>query len=132
MLVRDYMSKSPVTIREDSDYRSVFELMDNQNLHHIPVVNADDDVVGILAHRDLQRAAGHFHAAPVEVSEVMHTEVFMIEPGASIETAAERMMDHRIGSLPVSEDGRHVVGMITETDLLRALRDVLQARAGQR
>lgn len=127
MLVREYMSESPVTVREDADYRTVFEIMDNQNLHHIPVVNADNDVVGILAHRDLQRAAGHFHAAPVEVAEVMNESVVMIEPSASIATAAEQMMENRIGSLPVTEDGHHVVGMITETDLLRALRDLLTA-----
>ena len=127
IFVNEYMSESPVTIRGDADYKTAFEIMESRDLHHIPVVNDDDDVIGILARRDLQLAASYFHEAPVEVSDVMHKQVLMIEPGAGIETAAERMMEHRIGCLPVSEDGHHAVGMITETDLLRALRDILSS-----
>ena len=126
MLVSDYMSASPVTIREDANYRTAFEIMKKQDLHHIPVANIDNDVVGILSRRDLQLAASHYQEAPVEVSEVMHKRVLMIEPGASLATAAARMMENRIGSLPVSENGRQAIGMITETDLLRALIAVLE------
>ena len=126
MLVSDYMSASPVTIREDANYRTAFEIMKKQDLHHIPVANIDNDVVGILSRRDLQLAASHYQEAPVEVSEVMHKRVIMIEPGASLSTAAARMMENRIGSLPVSENGRQAIGMITETDLLRALIAVLE------
>ena len=126
MLVSDYMSASPVTIREDANYRTAFEIMKKQDLHHIPVANIDNDVVGILSRRDLQLAASHYQEAPVEVSEVMHKRVIMIEPGANLATAAARMMENRIGSLPVSENGRQAIGMITETDLLRALIAVLK------
>jgi len=90
----------------------------------------DDRVVGILARRDLQLAARYFHEAPVEVSEVMHTPVMTIAPDADLAAAVERMMTDRIGCLPVSEDGSHLVGIITETDLLRALGNLLAARGG--
>ena len=126
MLVSDYMSTSPVTIREDANYRTAFEIMKEQDLHHIPVANIDNDVVGILSRRDLQLAASHYQEAPVEVSEVMHKRVIMIEPDASLATAAARMMENRIGSLPVSKNGRQAIGMITETDLLRALITLLE------
>ena len=128
MLVIDYMTPTPVTIRDDADYDAAFEIMETQNLHHLPVVNADDEVVGILARRDLQLAARYFHEAPVEVAEVMHTPVVTIPSDANLSAAAERMMEDRIGSLPVSDDGRRVVGMITETDLFRALRQVLDTQ----
>ncbi len=127
MLVSDYMSEKTVTIREDANYKTGFEIMGNQNLHHIPVVNVDTEVVGILSLRDLHLAASHYREAPVEVAEIMHEKVIMIEPGASLDSAAQCMMENRIGCLPVSENGRNVVGMLTETDLFRALRDALKA-----
>ena len=128
MQVRDYMSPSPVTIREDVDYGEAFEILEKRDLHHLPVVNADDVVVGIVARRDLQLAARYFHEAPVEVGEVMHTPVVTIASDTDLSAAVERMMDDHIGCLPVADDGRHLVGIITETDLLRALRLLLAQR----
>jgi len=125
MLVNDYMSVAPVTIAEDADYQSAFEIMEGHNLHHLPVVDAKGLVIGILTRRDLQLAARHFHEAPVEVSEVMHTPVVAISPSAGLATAAKRMTQHRIGCLPVLDRRKQVVGMLTETDLFRALADAL-------
>jgi CBS domain-containing protein len=128
MQVRDYMSPSPITIREDADYGEAFGIMEQRDLHHLPVVNKGDEVVGIVARRDLQLAARYFHEAPVEVGEVMHTPVVTIASDADLSVAVERMMEDRIGCLPVAEDGKHLVGIITETDLLRALGLLLAER----
>ena len=129
MQVDDYMSKSPVTVRDDADYSTAFDIMETRNMHHLPVVDAQDTVVGILTRRDLQLAARHFREAPVEISEVMHTPVLTTAAGASLSSAARQMMQHHIGCLPVMDDNNHVVGMLTETDLFRALDDLLQERA---
>ncbi len=129
MRVRDYMSAAPVTIDAGADYQQAFAIMEDKNLHHLPVLDGGGDCVGILARRDLQLAARYFHEAPVEVGDVMHTPVTTIAPDADLGAAVERMMDDRIGCLPVSDDGgAHLVGIITETDLLRALRDLLARR----
>ena len=125
MLVSDYMTRSPVTIRNDADYAAAFEIMETRDLHHLPVVNGENQVVGILARRDLKLAAQVFHEAPVEVADVMHTPVFTISVDATLSSAARQMMEHRIGSLPVMDDSERVVGILTETDLFRALTDVL-------
>jgi CBS domain-containing protein len=129
MRVRDYMSPTPVTIEAGADYQEAFEILEQRDLHHLPVVT-DGRCVGILARRDLQLAARYFHEAPVEVGEVMHTPVTTIAPDADLAAAVERMMTDHIGCLPVSDDGSHLVGIITETDLLRALGDLLAARGG--
>jgi CBS domain-containing protein len=131
MRVHDYMSPTPVTIDAGADYQQAFAIMEDQGLHHLPVVDGAGDCVGILARRDLQLAARYFHEAPVEVGDVMHAPVTTIAPDADLGAAVERMMDDRIGCLPVSDDGgSHLVGIITETDLLRALRDLLAQRDG--
>lgn len=125
MQVENYMSHAPVTLRQDTDYWKAFEIMQEKDLHHIPVVDSDSSVVGILTRRDLKIASMHFKEADVEVSEVMHSPVITITPGETLAKAARQMIDHRIGGLPVLEGDGELVGILTETDLLRALIDRL-------
>ena len=125
MRVESYMSNAPITIRDETVYWEAFDTMREKDLHHIPVVNEDNSVVGILTRRDLQIAAQHFKEAPVEVSEVMHSPVVTISPGELLSEAAKQMIDNRIGGLPVLDSNDQMVGILTETDLLRALIDQL-------
>ena len=74
------MSRAPVTVRDDTDYWKASEIMREKDLHHIPVVDKDDAIVGILTLRDLKIAATHFGDAHVEVSEVMHSPVVTVTP----------------------------------------------------
>lgn len=125
MQVENYMSRTPVTIRHDSVYWEAFDIMQEKDLHHIPVINESNDVVGILARRDMQIAAQHFKEVPMDVAEVMHSPVVTISPGESLSEAARKMIDKRIGGLPVMDADGEMVGILTETDLLQALIDRL-------
>lgn len=126
MHVSDYMTATPITIESGSDYQEAFQIMEERDLHHLPVVNASGSVIGIVTRRDLQLAARCFKEAPAEVGEIMHSPVTTIAPDADLAAAVERMRADRIGCLPVSTDGGHnIVGIITETDLLRALSQLL-------
>ncbi|NBC15028.1 MAG: CBS domain-containing protein [Gammaproteobacteria bacterium] len=128
MQVRDYMSPAPVTIETSADYQEAFSVMQEKNLHHLPVLDATGTCAGLVARRDLQLAARCFQEAPVEIGEIMHKPVTTIAPDADLGTAVALMMDDHIGCLPVSDNGGgHLVGIITETDLLRALQDLLAA-----
>ena len=125
MQVESYMSHAPITIRDDTVYWKAFDIMKEKDLHHIPVVNESNAVVGILARRDLQIAALHFKEVPVDVSEVMHSPVVTISLGEPLSEAAKQMIEKRIGGLPVLDTDGQMVGILTETDLLRALIDQL-------
>ena len=125
MRVEKYMSLVPITIRDDTVYWKAFDIMKEKDLHHIPVINENNAVVGLLTRRDLQIAAMHFKEAQVEVSEVMHSPVVTISPGELLSEAAKQMIDNRIGGLPVLDTNGQIVGILTETDLLRALIDQL-------
>jgi len=125
MRVESYMSHAPITIRDDTVYWEAFDIMREKDLHHIPVVDGNDAVVGILTRRDLEKSAQHFKEAPVEVSEVMHSPVVTITPDEPLSAAAANMMEHRIGGLPVLDADDQIIGILTETDLLRALVDQL-------
>jgi len=125
MRVENHMSHAPITLRDDTEYWKAFEIMQEKDLHHIPVVNENDKVVGILTRRDLKIAGMHFGEANVEVSDVMHSPVVTVAPGELLAEAAQQMIDNRIGGLPVLDTDGQLVGILTETDLLCTLIDQL-------
>jgi len=125
MLVSEYMSSAPVTVHKDDNYDIAFDIMEKKDMHHLPVVDGENQVVGIVTRRDLQLAARVYKEAPAEIAEVMHTPVFTISANATLSSAVKQMHENRVGCHPVMEDGKHVVGILTETDLFRALTDLL-------
>jgi acetoin utilization protein AcuB len=125
MFVYERMSTPALTIRTDVDYLSALRLMQERALHHIPVVDARDQLVGVIAERDLLLAATHHMQTVLEVGEVMHRAVITTTPETPIAEAARLMVSHKIGGLPVLGADRRVVGMITETDIFRAFVELL-------
>ena len=120
MLVREHMSSPAVTISTDTDYKSALKIMQEKSLHHLPVVDGGGKLVGIAAERDLLLAAANFLQAGVEVGQVMHRGAITAPPDLPLVDAADLMVGNKIGGLPVVESGK-LVGMITETDVFKAL-----------
>lgn len=127
MLVRDLMSIPVVTIRSNEDYKTALALMQERSLHHLPVVGSKGELSGIAAERDLLIAATRYLQSPVEVGDVMHRGVTAVTPETSAAKAATLMLSQRIGSLPVVDAAGSVVGIVTETDMLRAFAATAQA-----
>jgi acetoin utilization protein AcuB len=123
MLVRDRMSVNPVTIKSDADYKVAMKMMEEHALHHVPVVDARGELVGIVAERDLLLAATRHLQSAIEVGEVMHGDVTTATLDMPIGEAAALMADNRIGGLPVVDENGCVIGVITETDIFRAFVD---------
>ena len=125
MMVRERMSTPPITIRTDADYKAAVDLMRQHAVHHVPVLDQDGSLAGILAERDLLLAATRFLQSGVEVGEVMHRDVVTVTPDTRLEHAAALMSMHKIGGLPVVGEAGAVVGVITETDMLVAFIEAL-------
>jgi CBS domain-containing protein len=127
MLVRDLMSKPAVTILPSQDYKTALALMQEKSLHHLPVVNSDGELSGMAAERDLLIAAARYLQSPVEVGDVMHRGVTAVTPETTASKAARLMLSQRIGSLPVVNAAGEVIGIVTETDVLKAFAEIPQA-----
>ncbi len=121
MLVRNHMSKPAVTIASDADYKAALKLMQENALHHLPVVDAEGNLVGMAAERDLLLAASHYLHSAVEIGDIMHRGVVTVPPEMPVSEAASLMIDKRIGGLPVVDEGEGLIGIITETDIFKAL-----------
>ena len=127
--VRDLMTDRVFTLRPNDDLEDLYDLMDARHIRHVPIVDHDGDLLGLVTQRDLARAAlGSQEALPLSaqqdilrgrrVREIMATEVETVEPDASLRTAAEMLLENKIGCLPVVE-GEHLVGILTEADFVR-------------
>jgi CBS domain-containing protein len=133
MLVRDLMSRHVVTIAASDSCLDAVARMHQARVRHLPVVNHEGLLVGVVTDRDLRH---HLFSPPVykdlgvismdvllkavPVADIMSTDVIAVTPEDNLVDAARCMLEEKIGSLPVVEGGR-AVGIITETDLLRQI-----------
>ena len=122
MLVIERMTSSPTTIAGETRVEDALSVLAEQKQRHLPVLDADETLIGIVSEKDLLRARCE---EPVE--KVMTREVVTVTEYTALEEAARIMADHRISSLPVMRDGR-MVGIITETDLFHIFLELLGGR----
>ncbi len=133
MSVSAYAHRDVVTIGPQDSIDRAIVLMEEHNLHHLPVVE-EGALVGIVSDRDVllsvgwnlrrQRLAVDYDpiddAHPSQVHEIMTRGVVQISSDQPVRHAARLMTDRRIGALPVLSAGR-MTGILTETDLMRQL-----------
>jgi CBS domain-containing protein len=131
MRVSDLMSRDVVTIDEGQTCLDAVERMGRTGLRHLPVLDSEGALVGIVTERDVRQRLfapdvyGRVGRVPVAtllreapVRQVLSAPVLSIGPGAELIEAAERMRAAKVGSLVVLDGGK-VVGILTEIDLLR-------------
>ncbi len=134
MIIRKHMSAPPITISPDTDFKTAMGLLQRHRIRRLPVVDARGALAGIVAERDLLVAADRYLSSPVDVAQIMTRQVVTVGERTSVVDAATVMIERKIGGLPVVDDGGKVLGIITETDLFRALATILtrEARAKPR
>lgn len=123
MLVSNRMTTNPVTVAPEDLLDKAAERMKLGSFHRVPVVS-EGKLVGILSDRDIRAHAGHWDQ--VKVNGVMTENPRTVAPATTIEEAAQIMLKHQFGGLPVVENGT-LVGMITITDVTKAFLDVMGA-----
>ena len=139
MTIAKIMTPTPVMVEPKAPLREVRRLMAEHGIRHVPVVSGEG-LVGIVSDRDVQEAlpspadpreATGFAAAMdrIAVWDVMVEQVITVTPRTPVAEAAQLLTDHKIGCLPVMEAGR-LVGIVTETDMLRAFAALLGDLSG--
>lgn len=116
MTVAELMSKDVRTTTESETVRDVHSAMRVRGIRHMPVLDAAGSLVGIVSDRDLHLAWSR--GPETRISEVMSRNMHWVHPSASARDAAARMLQEKIGCLPVLDEKRHIVGIITETDFV--------------
>ena len=130
MFVKDFMTPDPIVLVPNDTLRRARQLMEEQHLRRFPVLE-EGKLVGIVTDRDV-RSAGVSSAVMqerryveylldrIQVGGIMTPHPITVNPETPLLEAASLILENKIGGLPVV-DGEELVGMITETDLIKAL-----------
>jgi len=138
--MRERIQRSPVTIHPEASFFEARSLIHDKGIRHLPVVDKENRLVGIVTESDI-REAGPSDVAmlsvkeltdllgTIKVSELMvpREKVITITPDTLIEEAIQLMHDNKIGCLPVVDEGK-LYGIFTETDALAHLVDIFGSK----
>jgi len=127
------MSTDLITILPTATLEEARRLMHNNRIHHLPVVNKENELVGlvtltnVLAATDsvLRDADNRIRADEILIRDIMVTEIATIDERASLRQAALFLEKHQIGCLPIVTDGI-LRGIITDTDFVGVAINLLE------
>ena len=133
--VRDLMTPRPVSVPPDAAVGGVWQTMSERRFRHMPVVDAEGCLLGLVSQRDLLVAQLSGECIdfndPRPASELMHSELDTVRPECCIAEAARHMLRTKRSCLPVVDANGVLVGILTEADYLRsATRDVPPCTCG--
>jgi CBS domain-containing protein len=115
VLVKDLMSAPVITLFAEQTLPLADDIMRFKHIRHLPVIDDDRRLVGLVSNRDILAAGGE----PVRVAGIMTRDVWTVGPDVLASIAGETLLDHRYGCLPVVDASGVLVGIITERDFLR-------------
>ena len=131
MLVKNWMSKSVITVNVGDSMHDAMKLLKKHDIRMLPVMK-NDQLVGIVTDRDLKRASASdastleihellFLVSQIKVENVMTKDPISVPFDFTVEETAEVLLKNKISGAPVVDETGKVVGTITQTDLFNAL-----------
>ena len=139
LTVRALMGLNPVVLADTDLVLDAMEKMKTGNLRHIPVVSKKEGVlVGLVTETDILNNVLHgrkmtaeekYHATldvMLQLKDIMVSEVFTLPPDAPVADAVALFLEKRIRCVPIVDERRKVVGVVTETDLMKLLNHIVE------
>jgi len=131
MLVKGWISNQVISVDEETSMMKAYVLMKENNIRRLPVVRKGK-LVGIVTDTDLKEACPstattldiyeiNYLLSEIKVKESMSKDVVYVKPDETVEFAAILMLENKISGLPVVNDQRNLIGVITQTDIFKAL-----------
>jgi len=132
LTARDLMTESPTVIDVTATLRSAVERLQALDVRHLPVVDSDGALVGMISDRDLRGLTFPYFIAGENVSAVrtaldasvasiMSSDVIAVDEEADAAEIVDLMLDNKIGAVPVVDSDGQLVGIVSYVDVLRAL-----------
>ena len=138
MLIKERMTLHPLTMEPTASITEAHQYMRENNIRHLPIARKDGRLVGLVTRETLMQAMPssvttlsiwemNYALNKLKVRDVMVKDVITVEEDVSIEKAARIMAENKIGCLPVMRS-EALVGIITDTDMLSTLMELMGAR----
>lgn len=140
MLVKDWMTKDPVTITDDTSMMKAIHLMKQHRFRRLPVMHGGE-LVGVVTDRDLKEASPskattldvhelYYLLAELQVKDIMTRNPITVREDDTVEHAAQLMLEHTISGLPVVNAEGRLTGIITQSDVFRAFMHITGIQQG--
>lgn len=127
LTVAEIMTREPYALGPENTLGDALQLMAEHHIRHIPILSAQQQLIGLVSQRDLLAAsessvastnADHMRQGqPITMSNVMTVALHTMEETASLRGAAMHLLKNKLGCLPVTSEGR-LTGIITDTDFV--------------
>lgn len=124
MKIKTLMIPDPIIITERASIEEAIEVMKTNSIRHLPVVSKESLLKGFVTLADMKSGLIPAMVAGVSLQDLMIKDPITVGPDDDIEIAAQLFYKHKIGGMPVVEEGK-LVGIITESDILRAFIDMM-------
>lgn len=112
----DLMSKPIITLSEDSSVEQAKALLTRHNIRHLPIVNNTGNIVGMISDRNIALCQ-----PTATLKEIMTVEIVAAEAHTLLHEVARAMLDHKFSSIPILDNERIPIGIITSTDILESV-----------
>ncbi len=140
MLIRHWMTSDVISATPDMSVLKASGLMEKHNIRRLPVINEQQQVVGIVSDRDIKDAAPskatsldiheiRYLLSELKVKDIMTANPVCIAPHDTIESVAMLMEERGFGGLPVTENNK-LIGIISDNDVFKVLISITGARQG--
>lgn len=141
MLIRDWMTTDVITATPETSMLKVSKMMKEYDIRRVPVVDAQNKVVGIVSDRDVKDASPskattldmhelYYLLSEIKVRDIMTPDPVTVEVRDTVERVALLMEERAIGGLPVVDDEGSLVGIITDHDVFKVLVHITGVRHG--
>lgn len=135
MNAREVMTRTPLSVTPRTTIGQAWEALKALDVRHLPVINEDRELIGILSDRDfgvppapraMEELLGEPHRRLDQpVSTIMSGDPISVDADADVREVLDLMVENKIGAVPVISPEGHVVGIVSYLDLLRRLSDTL-------
>lgn len=123
--MKEQFNSPVISIAKGSSLKAARELMKERRIRHLPVINEDGGIIGILSHRDLTDM-DELQSYPVEM--LASKPVIYFVNDTPLQTVALKMIEEKISSVLLTDEQRNVTGIITTDDLLYHLAMILKEK----
>ncbi len=128
LLARDLRTSPVHTLTSDKTLHDAWDVMTQKGFHHIPITSVHDILVGMISDRDLLSHVPHLiidasraHGVHRKLGEVMSTRVISATPATDIREIANIMLNEQIHTVPILDNNRRLVGILSSRDLVRGI-----------
>jgi CBS domain-containing protein len=134
MNAREIMTEDPITIAPTGAIREALQILQALEIRHLPVVDDDGMLVGIVSDRDIRQIGTPYTAPDLKVgdgrslldhpvSEIMSSDVIAVDAEAEVDEIIDAMVDNKVGALPVLDAPTgELLGIVSYVDVLRSMR----------